>query len=459
MINEHHPDKSLPDKQRPADNVTHNCDLNTTNRNPTAPRQLRHTPRIHSRTTRANNPLNGRTPIDPGLPPRRSPWLNPTLTIPALRPPPSLRAHRTISTSHSISRHAINALITNTISANGLKFEHYACPMTHPVTGELITSYRKLMNDPATAETWQTAFGKDFGCMAQGDSKTGQKGTNSMFVMTHNEIPNIPSDRVVTYAKVVVDYRPQKEDPNRIRITAGGNLITYPGELYTRTADLTTSKLLWNSVLSTPNAKYMCLDIKNFYLSAPLDRYEYMKIPLHLFPPWIKQQYDLSTHAYQDFVYIEMRRAVWGLPQAGILANKLLKQRLAPHGYYECANTPGLWRHTTSSIMFTLVVDDFGIKYTNKNDVQHLISCLKTHYGLTEDWTGNLYCGIRLEWNYKTRTLDISMPGYIRKLLQKYKHVMPKTQQHCPFTPPPKQYGAVTQSTQAPDDSNPPLRC
>ena len=54
-----------------------------------------------------------------------------------------------------------------------------------------------------------------------------------MFVMSHKDIPNIPMDRVVTYAKVVVDYRPQKEDPNRIRITAGGNLINYPGEFYT----------------------------------------------------------------------------------------------------------------------------------------------------------------------------------------------------------------------------------
>ena len=265
------------------------------------------------------------------------------MPIPDIRPPSSLRSHQTISTSHSISRHAINALVTNTINANTPKFEHYACPMTHPTMGELVSSYRKLINDPATAETWQTAFGKDFGGIVQGDNKTGQKGTNSMLVMKHNDITNIPSDRVVTYAKVVVDCRPQKADPIRIRITAGGNLISYPGELYTGTADLTTLKLLWNSVLSTKNAKYMCLDIKNFYLSAPLDRFEYMKIPLHLFPAWIREQYHLYTHAMHNFVYIEMQRAVWGLPQAGILANKLLKQHLTPHRYYECANTPGLW--------------------------------------------------------------------------------------------------------------------
>ena len=85
------------------------------------------------------------------------------------------------------------------------------------------------------------------------------------------------------YANIVVDYRPQKEDPNRVRITAGGNLIDYPGKLTTLTANLTTSKVLWNSVLSTENGKYMCIDIKQIYLCTPLDRYEYMKLPLSVF--------------------------------------------------------------------------------------------------------------------------------------------------------------------------------
>jgi hypothetical protein len=126
--------------------------------------------------------------------------------------------------------------------------------MIHPTTGKSISSYLHLMKDPATTETWMTAFGKDLGGMCQGDNKTGQKGTNAMFVMTPSDIPNIPKDRTITYAGVVVNHRPQKEDPNRIWITAGGNLINYPGELPTRTADITTTKLLWNSVISTPGA-------------------------------------------------------------------------------------------------------------------------------------------------------------------------------------------------------------
>ena len=123
-------------------------------------------------------------------------------------------------------------------------FEQVAMPMVHPTTGETISSYKKLMHDPDTSDIWQTAFGKDFGGMAKGDCKTGQKGTNSIFIMTHADIPKIPQGQTVTYARVVVDFCPQKADPHRIRITAGGNLINYPRELSTRTADLTTSKLM-----------------------------------------------------------------------------------------------------------------------------------------------------------------------------------------------------------------------
>ncbi len=67
-------------------------------------------------------------------------------------------------------------------------FAHFASPMVHLTTGETISSYKRLINDPETAEVWQTVFGKDFGGMAQGDDKTGQNGTNSVFIMTHKEI-------------------------------------------------------------------------------------------------------------------------------------------------------------------------------------------------------------------------------------------------------------------------------
>jgi hypothetical protein len=132
------------------------------------------------------------------------------------------------------------------------------------------------MNDPATAEKWQTAFGKDFGGMAQGDNKTRQKGTNAMFVINHGKIKQaVAAGKFFTYMNPVVDYRPQKENPYQIRITAGGSSINYESNASVRMADLDTVKLHCNSVISTPLAGYMCLNIKNFYLTVALEYFEY----------------------------------------------------------------------------------------------------------------------------------------------------------------------------------------
>ncbi len=112
------------------------------------------------------------------------------------------------------------------------------------------------------AETWQTAFGKDFEGMLQGDNKTGQKGMDAMFVMTHDEICHVlATGQKFTYGNPIINYQPQKGDPHWICITAGGNLITYASSPSVRTIDLDMAKLHWNSVKSTKGAKYMCLDI------------------------------------------------------------------------------------------------------------------------------------------------------------------------------------------------------
>ena len=134
--------------------------------------------------------------------------------------------------------------------------------MVHPITGETISSYKKLMKDPATAEIWQTAFWKEFKGTAQGNNKTGPKETNAMFVMNHNNIKKIlKASKKFTYANPVVNHRPWKEDLNRIRIVADGNLIDSAGKLSVPASNISTAKLNWNSVVSTAFAKYMCINI------------------------------------------------------------------------------------------------------------------------------------------------------------------------------------------------------
>ena len=88
--------------------------------------------------------------------------------------------------------------------------------------------------------------------------------------MIHDEIMHaLAAKKFFTYANPVVNYCPQKDDPHRIRITAGGNLINYNGNTSVRTADLDTAKLRWNSVVSTANARYMCLNIKKLPHPGP----------------------------------------------------------------------------------------------------------------------------------------------------------------------------------------------
>ena len=101
-------------------------------------------------------------------------------------------------------------------------------------------------------------------------------------------------------------------------------------------------------------------------------------------------------------------RGIYGLPQSGVLANKLLKKRREEHDYYEVDHTPGLFTHKTRPIWFTLVVDDFGVKYVGEQHAEYLMGILKQHYDIEDNWKGELYCGITLKWNYAEGYVDIA---------------------------------------------------
>jgi hypothetical protein len=136
------------------------------------------------------------------------------------------------------------------------------------------------------------------------------KGTNTIIYLSHSDICKIPQDRTVTYARIVIDHRTQKEDPNRVRITVGGNLIDYLFELTRRTADMVSSKILWNSVISTKDARFAGANIKNMYLETPLDWYEYMKMPIALFPTDIIEHYKFNEKVLNGYVYMEIRKGI-----------------------------------------------------------------------------------------------------------------------------------------------------
>jgi hypothetical protein len=182
------------------------------------------------------------------------------------------------------------------------------------------------------------------------------------------------------------------------------------------TADLLTVKLMLNSVISTPNAKFMTIDIKDFYLMTPMDWYEYFRMKLELFSPNIIEEYRLRDKVDADgIVFFEVQWGMYGLPQAGIIVQDLLTKQLNKAGYRQSKITPGYWQHGWWPISFTLVVDDFGVKYVNKDNAGHLISSLSQDYTINTNWEGTRYLGLTLQWDYSQRKVHLFMPGYIEK--------------------------------------------
>jgi hypothetical protein len=129
---------------------------------------------------------------------------------------------------------------------------------------------------------------------------------------------NIPKGRKVTYGSFVVDIKDHKEEKERTRLTVEGDQIEYPGDKSTRTAGLTRAKILINRVISTLGAKFLVIDIKNFYLNTPLGRFEYMVINLSLLPQETIEKYVLNELSQDGKVYIEIQKGMYGLPKAGI---------------------------------------------------------------------------------------------------------------------------------------------
>ena len=171
-------------------------------------------------------------------------------------------------------------------------------------------------------------------------------------------------------------------------------------------------------------------------------------------PEDVIDEYTLRDIATQDgWVYIEVLKGMYGLPQAGLLAQQLLEKRLNEHGYHQSLHTPGLWTHETRPVAFTLVVDDFGVKYVGEEHARHLMDVLQQHYTISHDWGGTKYAGVRLDWDYQKREVHLSIPGYVQKALTRFQHEPPKKPQHQPYPHTPPNYGQKVQYAKEADTS------
>jgi hypothetical protein len=174
---------------------------------------------------------------------------------------------------------------------------------------------------------------------------------------------------------------------------------------------------------------------------------EYVHIKISDISAEFIEEYNLTGKDRDGWIYFEICQGCYGLPQAGIPANNLLRTRLEAEGYYKAATTPGLWRHKWQPIQFCLIVNDFGVEYVGIEHFNHLLNLLKKYHGVQFNMADDKFAGIDIKWDYASQRCRISMPGYIDNILIKFKHPMPSKPRRLPYKCLPIAYGAKAQMT------------
>ena len=191
-----------------------------------------------------------------------------------------------------------------------------------------------------------------------------------------------------------------------------------------------------------------------------MDRSEYVCIRIEDIPEEFIKEYNLVPMVHNGWIYFEIVRGCYGLPQSGMLVNNLLHTCLNKNGYFEATTTPGLWKHQWQPIQFCLIVDNFVIEYVGERHIHHLRDVLKQHYEITEDWTGTKFGGINIKWNYAQkhaeRTCRFCIKDYIKDLLLRFCHKAPHKPQLLPYKHREITYGANPQLAHI-EDTSPPL--
>ena len=152
------------------------------------------------------------------------------------------------------------------------------------------------------------SLSNEWGRLAQGN-KYGVSSTDTIEFITKEQVPK---GRDVTYATFVLDYRPLKEEQCWIRIVVGGDRLSYQSDAGSPATDMVETKIIVNSTISDAHkgARFMTMDIKDFFLASPMTRDEFMKVKYKYFPEDIREFYDLESKKTEDgYIYIRIKKA------------------------------------------------------------------------------------------------------------------------------------------------------
>ena len=191
--------------------------------------------------------------------------------------------------------------------------------------------------------------------------------------------------------------------------------------------------MVFNSIVSTPDTKFMIIDISNMYMNTPLQEYQYMQFNINIVPQEVIDHYNLQKKGTKDgSLYCERRKAMYGLKESGKLANIKLQTVLASEEYKPCCVTHGLYKYRKQRITSLFLGDKFSVQYIDKK------RCRSSHHNTTKkylikmNWKGKYYLRMTLEWDYNKvyskQSVELSMPRYAKEALIEFKHEFVKPQ-------------------------------
>jgi hypothetical protein len=269
------------------------------------------------------------------------------LLAPTPNPPNSVATKKALPQSHlGLPRHSRRAIqppsrYTHKPLAQSAVAQpyahHIAALITTPPTAGKQGSIKKLLRGP-DATIWEHGLANELGCLLSHglgldhSSKDRITGISTVFFIAKS---HVPPKRKVTYANFVCNIRPQKTETHRVRMTAGGDKVNYPGDASSPTVSMMDSKLHINSTISDAKhgARHLGLDIKDYFLGTPMAYFQYMRVSPLVIPRevWNDPRYDIQVNA-DGYVYLEIRRGMYGLKEVAIIAFNQLVTKLAPAG-------------------------------------------------------------------------------------------------------------------------------
>ena len=238
-----------------------------------------------------------------------------------------------------------------------------------------LTINKLLQQDPTT---WQLSASNELGSLANGIRDI--KGNKAIVYILKDAVP---PDKKVTYANMVCDYCPDKDNQYWTCLTIGGDKLDYFGNTASPAASLLKTKLLINSVISNSHrgARFASLDIKDHFLQSDLPDPKYMQINSKYFFDDIRTTYNINSLIFSNgYVYCKIVCGMYGLKQVAMLGRNKVIEVLKPFNSALDTFAPNLWSHSTRPTKFCLCVDNFGVKFYTQADLDHLINIVAYIY-------------------------------------------------------------------------------